>query len=122
MSRIPSYERQRTVKNGKSFPQYAKPTRLQNTWLCENNTLEMATEVLLPRQTKWRATGHSENTSARGRSGCPFAIPIRWINTPASFPDSPPPIILIETETDAGGVSIKQSPTSGYISSQSSSS
>ena len=47
VSQILSYERQRTVKNGKSFPRYAKPTRLPDTGLRENNTLEMATEVLL---------------------------------------------------------------------------
>jgi hypothetical protein len=53
----------------------AKPTLSSGANAHASNSLEMADEMLLWGQTKWRATGHSENTSARGRFGCPFAIP-----------------------------------------------
>src|SRR3954453_1928745 len=64
-------ERARVGKS-KSFRLDAKATQYVSNLFKVTNGLAMACRMLYQGQTKWRATGYSEKTSARGRSECPL--------------------------------------------------
>jgi hypothetical protein len=91
----------------KSFQRGAKPTRWGSGLLKVTKGLAMARGVLHSRQTKWRATGYSEQTSARGRSGCPFAFPFRR-NTLRFASRQPSPDHPNQDSWVRGGVWVKQ--------------
>ena len=94
-----------SVKKRKSFPQGENPTRPNRVQQRVAKRLEMAREMLLLGQTKWRATGHfGKYFGQRSFLGAPLH---NWFVQDAHSgfsPDSPPPITKLCGLKGEGGV------------------